>query len=73
MGSDYPHSLQYGSTCLHWAVKGFVQNKDQRGYNSDDYVIIVKLLLSISPKLLKMKNKVASHVPGTSDSPYFFC
>ena len=55
-------SVQYGSTCLHWAVKGFVHNKADSGYKKDAYINIVKNLLGVSSKLLDYKNAVFDYI-----------
>jgi hypothetical protein len=54
--------VQYGSTCLHWAVKGYVHNKDDKGYKPEAYITIVKNLLGVSSKLLDCKNTVLNSV-----------
>ncbi len=43
---------------MHWAVKGYVHNKDEKGYKREAYINIVKNLLSASSKLLDYKNSV---------------
>jgi len=55
-GADVLATNDWGSSALHWAVKGCIHNQNEQGFNQRDYVEIINLLCSSSRRLLEMKD-----------------
>ena len=47
---------QWGSTAMHWTVKGYVHNQKEKAFIKEDYIGIINLLISCSKRLLTIKD-----------------